>query len=118
MAWCWSPVIWDLCMDNRLDKLSREYCAVLRRYLIHHSEDLRQQAYELGRKAIREKLGVLDLARVHQQAMVSCLAPFLSHAQSEHTLKAAETFFLEMLSPFEATHRGFREANASLHHLN
>src|SRR5439155_632594 len=34
------------------------------------------------------------------------------------TLRAAETFFMEALSPFEAAHRGFREANQKLHQLN
>jgi len=33
-------------------------------------------------------------------------------------LRAAETFFTETLSPFEATHRGFRGANLELRQVN
>ncbi|TLY19450.1 MAG: hypothetical protein E6K67_04760 [Nitrospirae bacterium] len=34
------------------------------------------------------------------------------------TVKAAAIFFAESLSPFEMTHRGYREANIALRHLN
>ena len=35
-----------------------------------------------------------------------------------HMLRSAEKFLVESLSPYEMTHRGFRDAIASLRHLN
>jgi len=105
-------------MNSQLPALTRQYAGVLRHYAQRQQEALLQQAYELGRKAIAEGLGVLDMARIHQRALAGCLRPISSDAKERDTLKAAETFFLEMLSPFEAAHRGFRQANLRLHQLN
>src|SRR5437773_5059065 len=105
-------------MNSRANKLSRQYAATLRRYLVRQEEAFLQQAYELGREAIAGGLGVLDMARIHQEALASCLLPAPSAGQRTGTLAAAKTFFMEMLSPFEATHRGFREANQRLRQLN
>jgi signal transduction histidine kinase len=105
-------------MNRQLQARSRQYAAILRRYLQGEPEAVLEEAYELGRAAIGEGLGVLDMARVHQQVMASCVFPALQAANKARTLQAAETFFLETLSHFEATHRGFREANLALQELN
>ena len=118
MRWCWPCVILDHSMNSRGHRCSRQYAATLHRYLLRQQESLLQQAYELGRKAIASGLGVLDMARIHQQALASCLTRALSTEKRTRTLKAAETFFMETLSPFEVTHRGFRKANIELHQVN
>jgi signal transduction histidine kinase len=79
---------------------------------------LLQEAYELGRTAIARGLGLLDMARVHQQALASCLSTTPSADVKARRLEAAETFFMETLSPFEVEHRGFRQANLRLLQLN
>jgi two-component system sensor histidine kinase DegS len=104
-------------MNSQL-RTARRYKTVLRLYLTQEQEALLQKAYELGRQAIATGLGVLDMARIHQQALALCLSPTrLAHANPK-PFKAAETFFMETLSPFEAAHRGFRKANDELHQLN
>ena len=105
-------------MNSRARKLSRQYLATLCRYLDRQQESLLEEAYELGRKASAGGLGVLDMARNHQRALTSCLSHPLSAEAKTRVFKAAEVFFMEALSPFEATHRGFREANLELHLLN
>jgi len=105
-------------MNSRANKLSRQYAATLRRYLVRQEEAFLQQAYELGRKAIASGLGVLDMARIHQQALASCLSGARSAEKVTGALKAVETFFMETLSPFEATHRGFRGADLELRQVN
>ena len=77
-----------------------------------------EAAYELGRKAVAGGLGVLDMARIHQHALTSGLRPAPGPGNKTPTLRAAEVFFLEALSPFEAAHRGFRKANLELRQLN
>ena len=118
MRLCWSCGILDLSMNNRVSRLSRQYAATLRRYLVRQQEAFLQQAYELGRKAIASGLGVLDMARIHRQALVSCLSRARSAEKITGVLEAAETFFMETLSPFEATHRGFRGVNKALQRRN
>src|SRR5439155_815991 len=95
MRSCWWCVILERAMNSRARKLSRQYAATLCRYLERPQESLRQQAYELGREAIGHGLGVLDVVRVHQQALASCLSPAQSATEKTRTLRAAETFFME-----------------------
>jgi signal transduction histidine kinase len=103
-------------MNSHLRRLARRYVASLREYLADEQEAVLEQAYELGRVAIARGLGVLDLVRVHQQALETLVWPAL-HGHQKLDLRAAETFFLEVLSPFEAAHRGFRETNIKLRQL-
>src|SRR5690349_11539898 len=87
--------------------LSRQYAATLHGYLVLQQETRLQDAYELGREAIACGLGVLNMARIHQHGLAACLSHPLSREAITRTLKAAETFFMEALSPFEAARRGF-----------
>ena len=103
---------------NSQSRTARQYQAALRHYLAQEQEALLQKAYELGRQAIASGLGVLDVARIHQEALALCLSPVRPAREHPDALVAAEIFFMEMLSPFEAAHRGFRQANNELHQLN
>ncbi len=105
-------------MSDPVHKLSSQYCATLRRYLAQHDEVPLQDAYEFGRRAFARGMGVLDMARVHQQTLASCLSNSPATQSREWILRSAENFLVEMLSPFEAAHRGFREANRRLRQLN
>ena len=94
------------------------YAAALRRYLTHPQEALRQDAYELGRAALALEVGVLDMVRIHQEALAWHRLSARTSKTKPRTLKAADTFLLESLSPFEAAHRGFRKAHGALRQLN
>src|SRR5207249_1786614 len=80
-------------------------------------EAVLERAYTLGRLASARGLGVLDMARVHQAALEELLQCASAAENQQQSLRAAETFFLEALSPFEVTHRGFRETNRKLQQL-
>jgi two-component system sensor histidine kinase DegS len=117
--WSSSPVISECDMNNFAHRLARYYAATLRKYLADGQEAVLAQAYELGRLAIAEGSGVLDMARTHQEALGKLLrSPAGGRRSDKQILKAAETFFLEALSPFEATHRGFSETNVKLQERN
>lgn len=118
MRWCWSRATLVHAMNSHLRRPSRQYATSLRRYLARQHEAVLHEAYELGRRACGRGLGVLDMARLHQAALVSCLAPALRGETVTGALRAAETFFMETLSPFEAAHRGFRKANDELQQSN
>ena len=116
--WSSWPVILDRDMNNQLDRLARSYASTLRKYLTHQQEAVREQAYELGRRAIAKEFGVLDMAQVHQQALRTLLRVPDGADSRRGVMKAAESFLLESLSPFEAAHRGFREVNLNLQQRN
>ena len=78
-------------MNSPLRKPARQYAVTLRSYVAAEQEALRQQAYELGREAIGRGLGVLDIARIHQQALASCLPSGARTRETNGSLKAAET---------------------------
>src|SRR5260370_14127127 len=83
MRWRWWCVILELAMNSQVSEISRQYSATLRRYLVRQQETLLQRAYELGRKAIAAGLGALDVARVRQQTLVSCLVPAMPARECE-----------------------------------
>ncbi len=118
MHWSSLCVIMGRAMNSRVASLSQQYTSALQDYLDSQQEILLQQAYDLGRIAIAGRLGLLDIAQIHQRALLECLLPACSMEEKQRILQASETFFLETLSPFEATHRGFRDANLRLQQLN
>lgn len=87
-------------------------------YMAGQGEAALQRAYELGRKAIAEGLGVLEMAALHHEAMRAVLPGELAPGDGASAMKAASECFAESLSPFEITHRAFREANAKLRLLS
>src|ERR1051325_3340771 len=115
--WCSWPGISAGAMNKFRSILARRYAAALQRYWANEQEAVLEEAYELGRSAVARGLGVLDMARSHQQALARALVPPLRPENPAGSLRAAETFFLESLSPFEVTHRGFRETNLKLQQL-
>ena len=98
--------------------LENQYSSALQDYLAGGGETALERAYELGRKAIADKLGILDMAIVHQRALVRVLPRTLTPQESSETIKKAAQFFAESLAPFEMTLRGFQESITELHNLN
>jgi len=75
------------------------------------------RAYEFGRQAMLEGLGVLDIANLHHRALRE-LADAGPEPQAHANFERAAAFFAESLSPFEMSLRGYREANEHLLALN
>ena len=69
-----------------------------------------ERAYELGRTAVSEGLGVLDLAAIHHESLAEALALASSAEEHARAATAATEFAMESLSTFEMAQRGFREA--------
>lgn len=86
---------------------SRQYRAALLDYLLGSGESGRERAYELGRKAIDNGLGLLQILRVHQRAVNTILESTHKLEEGLRRLKASEEFLMETLSPFEMTYRGY-----------
>jgi signal transduction histidine kinase len=105
-------------VKDPLDGLVEQYTSALQDYLAGAGEAALQQAYELGRKALADGLGILDMAAVQHRALVKGFLRARTPREGARTLKAAKNFFAEFVSPFEMAHRGFQEANTALRRLN
>jgi phosphoserine phosphatase RsbU-like protein len=86
---------------------SRRYRAALLDYLLGSGETGLARAYDLGRTAIDEGIGLLKILRAHQKAVNGVLESTPNISESLKRLKAAEDFLMETLSPFEMTYRGY-----------
>ena len=102
-------------MINASHDLSERYSAALAHYLAGPDEMVLNQAYELGRSALGDGLGVLDIAMVHHGALHAVISdqPRAEMMPAPAIAKAAE-FLAESLSPFAMSFRGYAEANARL----
>jgi two-component system NtrC family sensor kinase len=89
----------------------------LSEHLEQESEGSLSRAYELGRQALAAELGILDTLSLYEAAFRDLV---LSAPSSDRprAARALVDFFRELLSPFEMTFRGYREANAELRRLN
>jgi len=99
-------------------ELGEQYRRALEDYLDDGGEAALARAYELGRKAAVDGLGVLEMAALHQEALRTCVLPLAALEVRAKAAEAAQAFFRESLSPFEMTHRASREANVALRRLN
>jgi len=86
---------------------SRRYRAALLDYLLGNGETGLSNAYALGRSAIEEEFGLLQILRAHQRAVNGVLESTHNVQDSLKRLRAAEDFLMETLSPFEMTYRGY-----------
>lgn len=99
-------------------KLARQYMAALRRFLAKRNERALHQAFELGRRTIADGLGVIDMAKIHEQVLLSILPQSANTKESLRLTRGAGAFLAKSLSPFEMTHQGVRTDNETLRDLN
>lgn len=104
-------------MNDKLTELSRLYHAALQHYLKQGPGSIMEPAREMGRHAMTLGLETLDLARIHEIALVSLVLPGYSSSTSDGLMGRAGMFFAEAITPIEETHRGAREANIHLNQI-
>jgi signal transduction histidine kinase len=105
-------------METKLTGLSRRYQAAMQKHIEQGPRASAQSAGGLGRRALAIGLETLDLARIHEQALIALVSPSYSAGARDGMLKRAQTFFIKALTPIEETHRTAMEVNARLSQLN
>jgi PAS domain S-box-containing protein len=105
-------------MNRKQAEFAGSYASALLSHLAGGGEAGLKRAYDLGRRGVELNLGVLELEAMHRAALEPALRAAETAEDSRRALALAEDFLAESLAPFEMTHRGFREANASLQRLN
>jgi len=99
-----------------MGSLQDDFIEALEAHLAHGGEAALLTAYELGRRALAARMGVLDVTTLlHEAARAVCLR---HPNQRARVIREIGAFALECLSPFEMAHRAVREANAALRGLN
>src|ERR1700679_1477023 len=99
---------------QKLSELSQRYGAALRRHLKPGRSSNLPSAVALGKQAVGQGLETLELARIHERAL-TLVKPFGLRSK---TLKRAEIFFSEALTPIVETHRAARQSKVDLKRLN
>ncbi len=99
------------------DSLAPEYLTALSDHLRQENEGSLSRAYELGRAALAAELGILDTLSLYEAAFRQLVLSAPSSEQPR-VADAVINFFRELLSPYEMTFRGYRDANIELRRLN
>jgi len=85
----------------------RRYRAALLDYLSGNGESGLACAYELGRASMDEGSGLLQIVRLHHEAVNAILQDAASAGRSLPTIYACEEFLMEALSTFDMASRGY-----------
>jgi signal transduction histidine kinase len=105
-------------MDEYINQFRADYEAKLRRYLNSQGEDGLEEANQCGRRALGLQIGLLELAKAHEDTLTGLAFGLNDCSGREKVLNYAGEFLREALSPFEAVQRGFRETRAKYAELN
>jgi signal transduction histidine kinase len=100
-------------MKQKLIGLSQQYVTALRKHLKQGPSASLQPALGLGRRAVVLGLETLELARIHERALIT-----LKLSRSKNgKLKRAKIFFTEAITPIVETHRAARQTKVHLSRL-
>jgi signal transduction histidine kinase len=105
-------------MKRKSNGLLRRYQAALCQYLKQRQKASLEPAVRLGRQAVVMGLETLDLAQVHEQALIAHVSPIHSSTARDRIIKRAGAFFAEAILPIEQTHHSALEANVRLSQVN
>src|SRR5271157_3441760 len=98
-------------------KFSRRYQAALLTYLKQGPGGRLQPARGMGQQALTAGLQTLDMAKLHEQILVTHVLPGRPPGKRARLIKRAGTFFTEAITPMEKIHRGTREAAVHLNQI-
>ena len=92
-----------------------QYESALHDHLRHgDDEQMLLHAYELGRQLMESGAGLLDVVRLHADAVAALFNRWPVDLPLTHQV---DSFLAEVLAPFEMAYLGFKEANLSLRRL-
>jgi len=103
-------------MKSKLTRFSREYQTALAKYLRGAAGG--NLPRRLGRQAVAAGLEMLDLARIHEDALRSQSRADFSASKLMALVSKASLFFAQVITPIEETHRGALESAIQLDRLN
>ena len=82
------------------------------RYLSQRDESSLNLAYELGRDAMRESIGLLDVVRVHHEIFLDVLATVHDTDEAHSVAHAASALLMDLIASYEMSHRALTESRS------
>jgi signal transduction histidine kinase len=101
-------------MKRKTFNLLHRYQAALRGHLKQGQQASLESARGLGTQALADGLQTLDLAKLHEQTLLTELLPGCSASKRAALIKRAGIFFTVAITPLEETHPSTQEATAYL----
>jgi Phosphoserine phosphatase RsbU, N-terminal domain len=90
-----------------LRRLHQDYAAAFLGYLARRDESGLRAAYELGRNAVSDPIGLLNLVHVHHEVLVDVLRTARTPEEVQDTGNAAAAFLIDALTSFQMAQRGY-----------
>jgi len=104
-------------MKRKLFSLSHRYQDALRTQMKQGRQASLAAARGVGSQALAAGLQTLDLAKLHEETLVSELLPGCPAAKRDALIQRAGSFFAEAIIPLEKTHASTHEAAAYLRNI-
>ena len=104
------PLLTTNMNPSNTHRMADIYLAALRSYLQQGTPSDTRAAHDLGSQALASGLDTLDLARIHDQTLLTLLAESPSSVPPEDLTRRTDVFFTEAIMPIEGTHRLALEA--------
>ncbi|MGP8198519.1 MAG: sensor histidine kinase [Limisphaerales bacterium] len=98
-------------------KFAKRYQAALLTYLKQGSMGRLQPSRGMGQQALNAGLQTLDMAKLHEQILLTHVLPGRAPGKRATLIKRAGTFFTEAITPIETIHRGARQAAIHLNQI-
>ncbi len=90
-------------MKTSSERYAERYLVSLRTFLADDQTSKAGRAGQLGRQAVRLGMGTVELANVHEQALLAVISPVHTEEDGSATILRAGTFFRDVLTPVAAT---------------
>ena len=90
-----------MCMKTKTQTLSRSYLAALGKHLKAGAAPGLKAARRLGMQAVGQGLETLDLAKIHEEAIIILVLPHHSTRAGARMIRRAGAFFAEAITPIE-----------------
>jgi two-component system NtrC family sensor kinase len=100
-----------------MSEFAPKYLSSIRAHVLDAGEESLSHAYDLGRKALSDGLGLLDVLTLYDE-MVRAWVLEGSPERRDVAAAAVSDYFREFISPFEMSFRGYQESNRELSRLN
>jgi signal transduction histidine kinase len=101
-------------MNHKLLNLSRRYQAALRSHLKQGRRASLESARGLGSQALAAGMQTLDMAKLHEQTLITKVLPGCLASKRAALIKQAGIFFAVAILPVEKTQRSAHEATVRL----
>lgn len=94
-------------VTDPLERFRLDYAPLLLRHLAQQDEACLQAAYQLGRRAMQESVGLLDVVRVHNDLFIEILTTLRVLDEVTEVAKASSDLLIDLIASFEVAQRGF-----------